>query len=234
MVPNNTNRTCIVGRTGSGKTQFGVYFLGVELNGAWKDMPVTIFNPKNTRLVNSLGAKEWSVQKPPPVEPGLYVVRPFPEEDTDAVTEYLLRVWEQENHGLYFDEILDLGTRNKGFRRLLSQGREKHIPMIYCTQRPAWIDQYAFSEADFFAVFDLSKDDDIKRAKKDVPGYDETKLDRYEPYWYDVIDKRGTILNPCPSEAQILKLYENLKPKDDMTNEYVDDQARSSRRKAFL
>ena len=207
MKPNATNRTAIIGRTGSGKTQFSIWFLGTQMLGPWRGMPVTIIDPKHSKFIAKLDAEEIRVTRKPPTEPGLYVIRPLPGDDDEALKEYMLNVWHQENHGMYFDEILDLGPRNKGFRRLLSQGREKRCPMIYCTQRPSWVDRYAFSEAEYIGVFDLSLDDDAITANKFAPGYRYADLQDYQCYWYSVQDKAATILAPCPPEGVILARY---------------------------
>ena len=214
-IPDDSKRTAIVGRTGSGKTQFGVYFLGTQINGPWKELPVTIIDFKHARLIRELQATEIKVSNRPPTRPGLYVVRPFPGDDDKALVEYLLRVWAQENHGIYCDETLDLGARNRGFRRLLSQGREKSIPMIYCTQRPSWVDMYSFSEADYVCAFQLTLPDDEKRIDQFAPGYTNKALEPYHSYWYDVASNQGAVLNPCPSQADILARY---------YPEYVDEE----------
>ena len=177
------------------------------MQGPWRGMPVTIVDPKHSKLIAKLDAQELKITAKPPKEPGLYVIRPLPGDDDAALQEYLLRVWEQENHGTYYDEILDLGPRNRAFRRLLSQGREKRCPMIYCTQRPSWVDRYSFSEAEYIGVFDLSLDDDIITANKFAPGYRETDLQPFSCYWYSVQEKRGVILRPCPEEGLILAKY---------------------------
>jgi hypothetical protein len=177
------------------------------MDGPWADMPVTIVDPKHSKLIAKLDAQEIKVTDRPPSTPGLYVIRPFPGDDDAALTEYLLRVWQQENHGTYFDEMLDLGPRNKGFRRLLSQGREKNCPMIYCTQRPRWVDTYAFTEADFVGSFHLVKREDRITVDNFAPGYSQKRLNDYHCYWYSVSEDKGVILNPCPPEGLILARY---------------------------
>jgi len=214
-VPDQSKRTAIVGRTGSGKTQFGIYFLGTQIAGPWKDLPVTIIDFKHARLIRELQAQELKVTDKPPTQPGLYVIRPFPGDDDKALIEYLLRVWAQENHGIYCDETLDLGARNRGFRRLLSQGREKNIPMIYCTQRPSWVDMYSFSECDYVCAFQLTLKTDEQRIEQFAPGYMNVRLEQYQSYWYDVADNKGRVLAPCPDQANILARY---------YPEYVDEE----------
>lgn len=205
--PDATHRTAVIGRTGSGKTQFGLYHLGVQMNGPWRGLPVTIIDPKHSRMIAEINPRALKVTDRPPSEPGLYVIRPFPGDDDKALTDYLLRVWEQENHGTYYDEMLDLGPRNRGFRRLLSQGREKNCPMIYCTQRPRWVDMYALTEADFVCSFVLRKKEDRRTVEEYAPGYQDKSLPRFHSYWYDVADDRASVLSPCPEEKVILARY---------------------------
>lgn len=208
QVPDNTKRVAVIGRTGTGKTRGGIYLLGVLKNSTWANMPITIYNPKRARFVNKLGAKEVDVNKKPPTKPGLYVISPMPGDDDAAVLQYLKRVYLDGNHGMYFDEVLDLGTRNMGYRRLLTQGRELKIPMIYCMQRPAWVDIYSLSEGDYFMIFDLRNQDDVMKVRKFAPGYNPDQLDRYYSYWYDVGSDQGAIMRPVPSEAETLRLYD--------------------------
>jgi len=205
--PGNTHRTAIIGRTGSGKTQFGVWYLGKMINGPWREMPVTIFDFKRAKLLGKLPAKQIDINKPPPKKPGLYITRPEPVTDDKAVIVYLTKLYENTGHGLYFDEAYELGPRNRGYRRLLTQGRELEIPMIYCTQRPVNCDRYALSEADYMAIFQLRIEDDRKTIENMVPTYTSERLAKYHCHWYCVNSDEGTVLRPCPSQSEIISLY---------------------------
>lgn len=208
--PNNTHRTAIVGRTGSGKTQFGVNYLAEQLRRSWAGMPVTIFDFKRDGLIAQLPAKEIDIYKKPPTEPGLYIVRPHPEDDAEAVIVYLNRVWENEYHGLYFDEGYMIGNRNPAFRRLLTQGRSKNVPMIYLSQRPVYMDRFAFSEADYYAAFRLVHSDDVLIMRKMVPAYGKTDLGEYCCYWYSVGQDMGVTLTPVPPAHEIVAKFDAL------------------------
>lgn len=170
----------------------------------------------------------------PPTKPGLYVIRPFPGDDDKALVEYLLRVWSQQNHGIYCDECLDLGPRNRGFRRLLSQGREKNIPMIYCTQRPSWVDMYSFSEATYISAFSLTMPKDIAKIDEFAPGYSNIRLEPHQSYWYDVPDHKGQVLTPCPPQADILARYYPEYEDEVIYTPSVEAQARGERIKVLL
>lgn len=211
--PGNSHRTAIVGRTGSGKTVFGLWYLRKMLDGPWFDMPVTIIDPKRSKMIAQIvdagAAKRIDMRRKPPENPGLYVISPSPGDDDDDVQVYLRRIYDKGSHGLYVDETLDLGPRNRGFRRLLTQGRELEIPMIYLMQRPAWCDQYSFSEADYFAVFHLSKDDDVKKLQKEIKDYNPKELGKYCCYWYDVGSDEGVKLRPVDRSEAIISMYAN-------------------------
>lgn len=210
LPPDNSHRIAVVGRTGSGKTQSAVYMLGRLRKTSWRDMPVTIFNSKNDKLINRLPAKEISLYKKPPTEPGLYMVRPAPDEDDEATQEYFKAVWANTHHGLFIDEVYELGPRNKAFRRLLTQGRALQIPMMYCMQRPVFCDPYALSEADYLSIFHLRIEDDHKKLKNMVPTYNREGLARYQSHWYDVGSDEGAILSPVPSADAIVAEYSDV------------------------
>lgn len=197
-------------------------------------MPITVFNPKRARLINQLVksgiARPYNIDKKPPKQGGIYVVQPAPVEDDKAVLEYLQRIYEDENHALYFDEAYELGPRNRGFRRLLTQGRELNIPMMYCTQRPVNCDLYALSEADYWATFHLRNPDDIDRVRDYSPDYDPSRLGKFQCHWYDVASDQGVDLSPAPSVPAILSLYTGRALRDNSINPIED----ASRRRVLL
>lgn len=209
--PSNQNRISIIGRTGSGKTQFGMWLLGELRRDAWADMPGTIFDFKRAKLIQQLikagVAQKISIDRKPPKSPGLYVVQPAPVEDDVAVLDYLRRIYENTGHFLYFDEAYELGKQNRGFRRLLTQGRELEIPMMYCTQRPVNCDLYSLSEADYIAAFHLRNPDDVLRVRAYAPDYTPSSLGKYQCHWYDVGSDEGVNLRPAPSVSSILSIY---------------------------
>ncbi len=234
QAPSNQNRIVVVGRTGSGKTQFAMWLLGELYNGAWSDMPVTIFDFKRAKLIGAVakagGARVIDINKKPPKSPGLYVVRPAPVEDDQAVLDYLRHIYENTDHALYFDEAYELGNRNRGFRRLLTQGRELEIPMMYCTQRPVNCDLYSLSEADYWALFHLRNPDDIQRVRDYAPDYNPNNLGKYQCHWYDVASDQGVDLKPAPGVPSILSLFSG-RP---LTGEQINQNPEAVRRRSML
>lgn len=176
-------------------------------------MPLTIFNTKNDELLNELNAREISIEDKPSKHGGVYMVRPRPDDDDAAVKKYLQRVFENEEHALYIDEGYMMGIRNPKFRLLLTQGRAKHTPMTYLSQRPAWMDRFAFSEARYFAIFRLTDNDDVKTVKRFANVPLDRKLAKHHFVWYDVNSDAGAIIKPVPSPTTIINTFNSRFPK---------------------
>jgi len=94
---------------------------------------------------------------------------------------------------------------SRPLRSILTQGRSLEIPVILCTQRPKLITISAFTEANYYMIFDLNHPDD----RKIVAGYVGRKeelpeLARYHFWWYDRIEKELTAMRPVPDRAMII------------------------------
>lgn len=206
--PNEDDRTVVLGSTGSGKTTFGVYLLAYR---NWKYRPWVIFNFKDDRLLLRLPAKEISINSKPPSEPGLYIANILPGED-DLVSQFLFECWCKENIGLYIDEGTMMPYNDKWFRACLTQGRSRFIEMITLSQRPVKLIKEVFSEASFFAVFNLNWRKDRLAVEEYLDGNAIGRLDRYHQYWYDVAEQDMNILGPVPTGDQLVRLFEPAKP----------------------
>lgn len=203
-LPKPTNRTSIVGSTGSGKTCFAVWLLSSR---DYHNRPCFIFDFKGDELLARIPAQEISIAKKPPKEPGLYIVRPLPG-DEELVSEFLMRIWAMENSIIYIDEGYMLPKAGKWFRACLTQGRSKKIEMIVLSQRPVWMDKYVFTEADFFAVFRLNSIDDRKHLRNFLDGSEVKPLAEYHCHWYDVGENRLSVFAPCPTGDEIIARFE--------------------------
>lgn len=211
--PSASQHTTIIGRTGSGKTQAGAFLLS---EADFDLMPYIIFDYKGDELLNSVSADVVSIHADPPEKPGIYIVHPLPDEE-EAVDAFLWKVWARGRTGLYFDEGF-MVAKLKSVEAILMQGRSKEIPCFILSQRPAWMNRYAFSEASHFAVFHLNDNRDQKKVKEFFGKYNEERMEEYHAQWYDVSRDANFILQPVPSadiirDRFILRLDELRKTK---------------------
>ncbi len=204
--PDDTQRIAIIGATGSGKTNAGLWHLSRR---NFDVKPWIIYDFKGDATINAIpGAVQISVDAEIPRYPGLYIVRPhLLDVDDGAVEAQMWAIWERQNVGVFVDEALVIGRNNRGYRTLLTQGRSLHVPMIICTQRPSWIDVFTFSEADFFQVFRLQSSDDIKSVEKYVPHDLDERLPKFHSYYYNVGDDKIDVFKPTPDSAAILDTF---------------------------
>jgi len=208
--PTNRQRVAVMGRTGSGKTQFAAWLL-TQAN--YDKQPWTIIDYKFDDLLNSVERIVEIGLHETPKNPGLYIIHPRPGQEED-VEEWLWKVWEKENQGLYFDEGYMIPDK-QAFNSILTQGRSKNIPAIILSQRPSWISRFVFSEADFYTVFHLNDKKDRKRVGEFLPpGSVEARLPEYHSRWYDVGNDALFQLKPVPDRDVIAQaLHDKLAPK---------------------
>lgn len=213
-LPNTTQRTVVIGRTGSGKTTLGFWLLTLA---PFDRQPYVIIDYKGDDLLNSTDRIIDIGMNEIPKQPGLYRISPIPETDDEAVENWLHKVWLRENVGLYADEGYLLPNKGNAFNRCLTQGRSKHIPVICLTQRPSWISRFVFSEADFIACMQLNEKNDRKRVQEFIPA-DRVNVDMrlpdYHSHWYDVGKDNAYVLRPVPDATVLTETMHNrLKPK---------------------
>lgn len=201
-LPDDSQRHAIVGRTGSGKTQAAVWHLSQR---SFDVMPWIIYDFKGDKLIGALPTKEIELGVVPD-EPGLYIVRPYPDQGTE-INDHFFRMWEHENIGLYIDEAYMIGQHNPGYRTLLTQGRSLTIPIISLSQRPVKVDTFSLSEADFIQSFALNNHRDKKTIEEYMPVDMSEKLEKHTSWYYDVGEDRVYKFNPVPDAQTILGIF---------------------------
>lgn len=212
-LPTDSQRISIYGKTGSGKTVGGLWQLEKR---SWLRMPWTVIDFKGDPIIGRIPRlDELGIEDKPPRHAGLYAIRPLPDQDDDALEQYMWRVWEKGRHGLFVDEAFMIPRFSKAWKALLTQGRAKTIPIIALSQRPSWLSPFQMSESDFHQVFHLQRPSDQLALKEWVPGLRPHILprDRFCSYWYD--DSAGTLqkLAPVPDEDEILNRFDLKMPR---------------------
>ena len=200
-LPGASDRTTIIGGTGTGKTTLGAWVLSKQRFDA---RPWVCLDFKNEELWDIVGDPPMRELKlgAMPSKRGLYRMHVRPGEE-DRLEDWLWKVWAKENIGLFCDEVSLVPQRN-AFKAILRQGRSKRIPVISCTQRPVDCDREIFTESQFVSVFRL---DDI-RDYKIIQGFtrnapiERPLKDRWS-YWYDKKNFSLAILQPVPPPDSI-------------------------------
>lgn len=211
VLPNDTERLAIFGKTGSGKTQAACWHLS---NAAFDRMPwiVLAFKPDPEGIIENMpGAHEIGLGDRLPKHPGIYWTQPmvFDKDDKEKLDDFFRRVWTQRKIGLYIDEGY-VASGCRWFRACLTQGRSLRIPMIILSQQTVWMDTFVWSEADYYQAFQLNRKPNIDTADAMIPGYREARksgLPAYHSVWHDVPRDRTFVLSPVPDRDTILQSF---------------------------
>ena len=195
-LPGGADRTCVIGMTGTGKTIFGAWLLSRQ---RFDERPWVCLDFKDEEL--------WDRVGDPPMRPlalgtlpkkkGLYRLDVRPGQD-DALEDWLWKVWNKGNIGLFCDEV-SLIPKQDAFKAVLRQGRSKRIPVIACTQRPVDCDREVFSEANYVSVFRVKDARDYKIIQQFTGNsVIDRPLAKHWSYWYDAAQNSLSVLKPCP------------------------------------
>lgn len=221
--PRDDERTLVLGDTGSGKTQMAAFLLSLQ---NFKRKPWVIVDYKGDDLLGALERTREIDLHEVPKKPGLYIVRPLPTQDDD-VENWLWKIWERENIGLYADEgalIPNAATKESAWATIAITGRSKRIPTITLSQRPTGISRYTVSQSSHVVMFNINDERDIDTATSIVPRDFPTwlppefsaqgHLPEYHSRWYTVANRGRFVLRPVPDAAAIRASIDNrLEPK---------------------
>jgi hypothetical protein len=208
--PGGDARTTCIGATGSGKTTCGAWLLAHQ---RFDRRPWIVIDFKRERLFDMIGfppIEAIRLNARVPRRPGLYLVSPRPDQEDD-LEDFLWRVWQAENTGLFIDEASLMPDRD-AFRAILQQGRSKRIPCISCTQRPVDVKRGLFSEASFFCIYRMADRRDYRTVEGFVPADLSRPIPDYNWRWYDVARNELLHMAPVPKPATVADLLRERVP----------------------
>lgn len=208
--PGGDTRTVVIGATGTGKTTFGAWLLS---HARFDKRPWVILDYKREELFDLVGFPPLQQLRvgAMPRKRGLFIMSPRPDDD-DAIEDWLWKIWEKGNVGLFVDEATLLPGQH-AFKAILRQGRSKRIPVIACTQRPVDIEREVFTEANFISVFRVQDERDYKTIRGFIRNQDVDKpLAERHSFWYDVARNLLLRLGPCPRPEAIVERFRDVVP----------------------
>ncbi len=129
-LPSTSDRTFVIGRTGSGKTTALAWLFS---KADFARRPWIIYDFKRDRLfsawLRAAIAAPLALTALPPKRGGIFIVRPnHTLADSERLEEQLWKILRRENIGVWGDEVADMpNDRHGALKSLLSQGRSKHI-----------------------------------------------------------------------------------------------------------
>lgn len=192
-----------MGATGSGKTQAAQWHLS---HRSYTEMPWVIYNTKSDASIDAIPyAQEIEIDQIPR-DPGVYVVKPLPHQQ-EALEAHQWAIWNRGNMGVYIDEGYAMGPNNGAFRALLTQGRSRRVPMIVLSQRPVWLDRFAFSESEYMQAFRLQHAKDRQTMEQLIPAPLE-RLPVYHSWYYDALGNKVYRMAPVPKIEIIHATFE--------------------------
>jgi len=214
--PREDEHALIVGRNGTGKTQFGVYVLSQhDLRRPW-----VILDAKGDELINSLPFTTEIDFKTVPDDGGLHLLKIGPHV-MDETDDFLWRVWETGDIGIMVDEGYMVPSWEKSaYEAILTQGRALKIPTINLSQRPVMINRFSISEASHIVAFHLNDKKDRQRVGEYTPPdftdwipddfapfNKEGRLPPFHARWYAVKPDARYVLTPVPDADTIRSIF---------------------------
>lgn len=208
-LPGRSDRTVIVGRTGTGKTIAGAWQLSLQ---DFKVFPWLVFDTKRDPFLKELWGMNVAKRirfSDTPGKNGLHYIQPLPHEmKSDEAESFLWCIHKRGKIGLFIDEGYMFDKFSNALDALYTQGRTLKIPMITLSQKPKYLNMFTFSEAQFFQVFALNDLNDRKRIAEFSPIDPKVRLREHHSLWYDVGANSVVEFSPVPAPDRILETFE--------------------------
>lgn len=214
----------VLGTTGSGKSTLAAFELS---RSPFHIKPAFIIDFKYEEIFARVPRiREIGLHEKLPEHPGVYIVRPRPDEafmgdgEFHDVENWLKKLWVKGNSWLYIDEGY-LMPDKRWLRNVYAQGRSKGITILATSQRPVDVARSFFSEAAYLSVFRLNDRKDVQRVGEFTPpGMFENRLPDFHSFWYSAKHhktddpKPYAVLSPVPGADTIIQMFDDrLRPR---------------------
>ncbi len=194
-------RALVLGRTGSGKTT-GALWLVSRSPGPW-----VLLNIKYDEAMSKCGPDcPMDVGAILKAQRDSRVVVVHPEAfDQQTLDDFIFDLAESKAAtGLCIDELLYVskgnGQAGQGVLAWLTRGRSRKQSFIGCTQRPANVSNYLYSEADYYMLYNLKLEKDWAKIRE-YTGRADLRQERaaHRFGWYDVAEDEKTEFGAVPA-----------------------------------
>lgn len=195
-------RALFLGKTGSGKT-VGASWVLSRSPGKY-----VILNAKYDELLSQLGPHvKWDSKDIVKATNKNRVVVAHPDDlEPENLDKVLFDLCESRKPiGVFVDELMYLhkgsGRAGPGLMSLLTRGRSRKQSFIGCSQRPAFISNFCYSESEYFGIYNLKLDDDWKKviAFTGFPAVKQTRLN-HRWAWFDAAEDKLVEYTPVPKD----------------------------------
>ena len=194
-----SERWYITGSSGSGKSTFARYVA----SHVSRRLPLVAIDTKGDFLPDMPSVNlSKAIDKIKDVKAGevLRVCPDLGERTKDGFDALFTRLYMRKKIGLIVDEVYQV--QSDVIDDILTTGRALEIPVIACTQRPAWHSRFYLSEASRMSAFKLTDPADRKR----LLGFMDIDVDTLLPDHFQYYrNERGEtqLLGPCPETITI-------------------------------
>lgn len=182
LLPGETDRAVIVGKTGSGKTVLAQALCDAQPYVVVLDTKGTIRWPGYTLVRSLAAAMKLRSDRAPKIiyRPDVHALR-----DMDDIERFFQWCYMRGNCCVYVDEVLSIATASTypfWFAGILTRGRELGTQMYCSTQRPFRCPRLVFSESENAYVFPLPLAQDRQRVEEDcgIAVEDQDALAKYQ------------------------------------------------------
>lgn len=194
-LPDPSEHIAIAGRTGTGKTTAALDMLSRR---DMRKMAWILIDHKGAEAIKKLSLPPIRVDTKILPDKGAYHLKAKygDAKERDRLEDFLARILRHGKIGIYIDEGHLMGVSD-ALRSIMVAGREKCVPVMWCSQRAQQIDPFIWSQSSFYRVFALQTRLDKKRFEENFPiAWEEPG--KFQSYYYDV--GAGTVFLLKPSE----------------------------------